>query len=271
MKNNENLPALEIPNDLTVAVGTFIFPNYDQVKSNIIAIRDFVKNIEVSEDGIKESKKLVASISKDVKALNDVRIEAKKLYLEPYETVNEQCKELTQIAREAEGFLRTQIRAFEEKEREEKEAELESIFGRRKKAYEYSELLEFKDFFKPSYANKSFSINKAEQEMVEWFEQRKNDLDSLKVQCETNKEFTEYLNIYFNQAGLSLSQTLLNKKEQEREVEKLYEKVKAKPKRPVKNKKEFVNKKALIEILDKDLEKVTAMLNTMEIEYKVID
>lgn len=264
--SEKQLPSLEFSPTLAVKTGDFVFPNYDQAKRNILLIRDYLKDVEVTEDGLKEAKKLVASIRKEVNSLNDTRIQAKKEYLKPYEIVASQIKELSDIATEAENFIRVQTRELEEKERDEKESYLSDIFEKRKAHYDYQEFFEFEDFLKPQYLNKSFSINKAEQEMVDWLEQRKFDLQVLETSVTDIREAREYIRTYFFECGLNLNQTLLeikNREKQSIEVKKHFEK--KDPQNPVET-----EPTVLIEIPVSSQSKVLAMLNTMEVKYQVI-
>ena len=44
-----------------------------------------IKAVEVNEENIKESKKLLAAVNKRLKELEDKRISVKKMMLEPYQ------------------------------------------------------------------------------------------------------------------------------------------------------------------------------------------
>ncbi|MGK9347623.1 DUF1351 domain-containing protein, partial [Melissococcus plutonius] len=86
-------------NALVVDIGTIQFSAFDQIKQSATKLANHIEKVEVTEDNVKESKKLVATVSKQVKKLNDKRIKVKRQMLEPYNDFEKQVKEITDIVK----------------------------------------------------------------------------------------------------------------------------------------------------------------------------
>ena len=70
--------------DVKVIPGKVEFEGYEILKGQILTIDSFLSQIEVTEDNIKESKKLVAKVRKSANKLDSERIRIKKEILEIY-------------------------------------------------------------------------------------------------------------------------------------------------------------------------------------------
>ena len=167
--------------------GSFELVGYNELKYKISLIADYLENVEVTEENIKENKKLVARVRKAIDELNRDRIEFKKTYLLPYEYYAQQVKEVSDMAKEAEETVRQQIRELEEIERDEKEARIKELFEARLRPYPHKEIMDFEEFMKPSYANKTYSMSKVEEEIVKFLESRERDYEALEDIASTTK------------------------------------------------------------------------------------
>lgn len=166
-------------NALVVDIGTIQFSAFDQIKQSATKLANHIEKVEVTEDNVKESKKLVATVSKQVKKLNDKRIKVKRQMLEPYNDFEKQVKEITDIVKVSEEIVRQQIRQLEEQERDEKEQAIIELFNKRIQQYGFKNLFTYKAFIKNSYLNKTYSLAKIEKEMVDWLEQTDQALDTI--------------------------------------------------------------------------------------------
>lgn len=156
--------------DITVYKGMVEFSQYEQLKAQALELAEMMATVEINDETIKESKKLLAAVNKKVKELEDRRITIKKFVLEPYTAFETQVKEIVGIVKEADEYLRQQVRQMEEMERSEKESILKSIFVKRKEMYSLADLLKFNDFLQPKHLNKTVTIDAVEKEMVEFLE-----------------------------------------------------------------------------------------------------
>ena len=63
---------------IVVVQGSIEFNEYEQIKMQAVSLAEEIAAVEVNEDNIKTSKKLLAAINKDLKKLEDNRINIKK-------------------------------------------------------------------------------------------------------------------------------------------------------------------------------------------------
>ena len=182
---------------LEFEVGKISFNAYENIKNKALKLSENLKTVEVSEENIKESKKLIAEVNKDVKKLEDYRIKVKKEMLKPYNDFEIQVKEIVKIVKEADEYVRSQIKELEEIERENKKASVKEMFENKAKHYDFNEIITFDKFFKESISNKTTSLDKIENELSEWLEQRKMDIEVIKSlkHDEVLKEYLETFNL----------------------------------------------------------------------------
>lgn len=212
---------LALINDIETKViqGSISFPMYEDLKNQALQVAEYVSSIEVTEDTVKQSKKLLATVNKSVKSLEDRRIAIKKELLLPYDEFEAQVKEIVGIVKEADTLVRTQVKELEEKEREEKQAKIEEIWNKRVQAYDF-DFISFDKFLVPSHLNKKTSLSKVEDEMVTWLEKVNSDLKVI----ESLPDRKEILQEYIENIDLSVSMLLVNeRKEKEKIVEKIYQ------------------------------------------------
>lgn len=239
---------------------------YDDLVKQLDQLGAYLLSVEVTPENIKENKKLVAQVRKACTELNKERIEFKKSYLEPLNTLEEQVKLIDKKAAEFESAIRVQIREIEENERKEKEETINNIFRKRARTYGNEDLYPFEDFLKREYLNKSYSLKKVEDEMVDWFENRENDINALINYSETisqDKEtvISQYLLLQNVSDTISHFTQINQKKEQvKRAVEQ----------KPKKAKKPEPETTVLIRINEKVLEKVEQLLSLSDVDYEVI-
>lgn len=192
---NHNVVIFELTEkSLVVDPGSIQFPVYQQIKDSAIKLARHVEKVAVTEENVKESKRLVAEVSKQVKSLNDERIKVKKQLLEPYEEFEEQVKEISIIVKTSEDIVRKQIRQLEEQERDQKEKEIEELFNKRMLQYDFENLFSFSDFIENKYLNKTYSLAKVEKAMILWFEKINQGLEAIRNLDYADEVLAEYKN-----------------------------------------------------------------------------
>lgn len=234
------------------------FIGYEELKASAIKLSENIKSVKVNEDNIQTSKKLLAAINKETKKINDARISLKKELLKPYLDVETKVKEIDSIVNEANQEVKSQISELEQMERDEKSEEIENLFNKRIKHYEFSSIFSFDDFIKPAYLNKSTSLNKVEDYLIEWLENIKKDFKAINNHQLSNEVLIEYIEL----KDLALA---INKVE---DRHKAIEQRKQQLESAKKNKEKNVNKKVLIELEYEDLKYVELLLNHNGIEFK---
>ena len=200
---NEAINKQEVTYEITDAIHTesitfqpavIEWPEYEQVLEQAKKVAEQLETVEVTEDNVKESKRLVAALNKDVNRLETFRKEVKGRILEPYSALERQVKEIVGIVKEADTLVRSQVYELEEQERRQKRADLYDLFHTR--AYAYEDVIDFIDFDRwltPQHLNKSVSMNKCEQSMVEYMEGVKEDVALAKTLSDSEEILTEFL------------------------------------------------------------------------------
>ena len=196
--------------DVTFEPAKITFPALGFYMQQAEKIADYINSIEVTEDNIKDVKKDLAAARKVTKALSDRRIAIKKEILSDYEVFEQQVKDLSAVIDVAEDELREKVNALEEKEREEKLADIEELWGKRINLYQISELdpNAFDVWFDQRYLNKTVTMKTVETEMVEWLEATEKDIEACKSM--DDEVLIEYLGTY------DLAKAIQNVNERER-------------------------------------------------------
>lgn len=186
-------------------VPTVDFPEYDKLLDDVTRLAEEMKRVVVTEDSIKHYKKLLAQTRKEFKQVDDERKRVKREIMAPYEELNKQVQHLQRILKEGETALDTQIKAFRDREREEKWETIEQMFNTFRNGYQAPTWLKF-DMFKreyPSSANVSTTEGTIMVNLRAFFERFNNDYEQLKRWYPVRTERTSILAVYANN-GLDL-------------------------------------------------------------------
>ena len=178
---------------IIVIQGSVEFNEYENIFHQAQELAEQLEKVEVNEENLKESKKLLAAINKRVKELEEKRISVKKVMLEPYQLFEDQVKNIVAVVKNADNEVRQQIKRLEEIERNEKEEILENIFYKRKKMYSLGDLIEFEDFLLPGHLNKTVSIEAVEKEMINFLEKTEKDYQVILSLDEPEKIVSVYI------------------------------------------------------------------------------
>jgi hypothetical protein len=201
---------------IQVVQGSVVFGSYQELKKQAIELAEQIKTVEVSEDNVRMSKKLLAEVNKRVKQLEDKRISIKKTMLEPYQDFEDQVKEIVGIVKDADSTVRQQVKHLEESERIEKENQIQELFQKRIQHYSFKDFVPFFDFIESRHLAKSMSIEKVEKEMVQFFEKVESDMGVIYGMDDVN----DYINAYLNTYDLGQAITIVkNHKEKKAQIE----------------------------------------------------
>jgi 2-hydroxy-3-keto-5-methylthiopentenyl-1-phosphate phosphatase len=94
--------------------------NLEALKAELTPKLDYYNNLVVTEDSIKAAKTDKANLNKLRTAIEDQRKSIKKQYLEPYNLLEAQCKEVVALIDAQIKAIDGQIKAFEEIEKKQK-------------------------------------------------------------------------------------------------------------------------------------------------------
>lgn len=195
--------------------------NLEQLKEELIPKLEKYKNLVVTEDSIKAAKDDKAALNKLKKAIEEQRISIKKMYLEPYNVLESQCKEVVALIDAPVKAIDAQIKAFEEIEKQNKYKELESSFA----TLNAPEWVRIADVLNPKWENKTMKLDSLKAEMAENLDKLKEDFNKLSEMYGKSPIYLPVLNRYkqakdFSQTAVYAVQLEQEyKKEQERKAE----------------------------------------------------
>ena len=142
--------ALATVKDLTINA------NFEETAA---ALREMVapySSMIVSEDGIADAKSDRARLRKAADQINDYKKAVKTAYSLPVKVFEDKCKELMAIIDTGVRNLDGQIKAFEEREKQEKIDALREFFD--DNAADVAEYINFKDIYNPKWENKGYAV-----------------------------------------------------------------------------------------------------------------
>lgn len=176
-------------------LGSISFPGYQELKESAERLKQRVQTIEVTEDNVKESKKLRAAVNNQVKAINDERIRISKAMKAPVMEFEGQVKEITNIAKDASDGINEQIRELEEREREQKRNSVIELFNKHAGMYEGFPLTA-EQFLadKTTVLNKSTTMTKAELMIATWLDTHNSELQTIANMSDSEVIMAKYLN-----------------------------------------------------------------------------
>lgn len=208
---------------IVVQQGVVTFNDYERLRNEALELAQQIEQVEVTDENIQVSKKMLAAVNKRVKEMEDKRILIKKEMMKPYNHFESQVKEIVNIVKTADNLVRNQVRELEEKERIEKRSKIAEIFEKRMKHYSFGEMFGFDDFIKPQHLNKSVSLKSVESEMVEWLEKKDADLKVIKTLPNADYVLTEYIDT----KDLTVAIQIVNQREErKKQVEQVVKPVK---------------------------------------------
>ena len=119
----------------------------------------------VSEDAIGVAKSDRARIRSVSKHIDDYRKMIKNVYSEPLKAFEAKCKELTAICDEAAGNIDRQVKAYEERRREEKIFLLEEYFANAQKNMKHPEYISWENVYIEKWGNVTYAVETAHKDI----------------------------------------------------------------------------------------------------------
>ena len=150
----------------------FTLTNFNELKETLIKYADRYRNLVVTEEGIAQAKLDRATLNKRKKAINDTRLAIVREATKEFEL---QCKELCEIIDEASKSIDTQIKSFEEIEKEEKRKEIIKLFNSKP----HSPSLTLEKIFNDKWLLKTYKLETVSEDMdreIELHELRAKDI-----------------------------------------------------------------------------------------------
>lgn len=164
---------------LALVQNTVIEANFDAVKESLTEMVAPYKSMIVSEDGIASAKNDRAKIRNVASRIDEVRKMVKRAYSEPLAVFEGRCKELVSICNDGSDNLDRQIKAFEDREKQEKITDIKQTYDTFKNR-EACDYLDWDRVFNPKWANKTYSAVDAKTEIIEALKQTERDISAIR-------------------------------------------------------------------------------------------
>lgn len=170
--------------------------NYEDIKKWVTEKAKEYKSVVYTEETITAAKTDRATLNKVAKAINDEKIRIKKEVLKPFEDFENKCKELQGIITDASSSIDAQVKAFEEKEQNEKREQIKAVFD----AYigDFKELIDFEKIFNPRWLNKTYTMKKIEEEINHLIVKTSDDMKVLEGQIKDEVILKQVQAFYFS-------------------------------------------------------------------------
>ena len=157
--------------------------NFTEIKSELEEKLVKYKNLVVTEDGIKAAKADKAKLNKLAAAIEDKRKEVKAICLAPYNDFEVKCKELVSLIKAPAVAIDTQVKEFENIEKEKKYNELKAYFDENVK--ELSEIVDFDKILNPKWGNVTQKVDTLKYEIGDTIDRIREELATI------NEQFAE--------------------------------------------------------------------------------
>lgn len=167
--------------------------NFEDLKKELLEKSQHYKTAVYTDETITVAKQDRANLNKLVKAVNDEKIRVKNEIMKPYLPFETQCKELMEIVKDAVENIDTQIKSFEQKQKDEKRTAIKQYFDEHIGLYE--NLIDFELILNERWLNVTYDIDKILQEIDELFSDTKRHLmnfDALVTSEETKKQVIDF-------------------------------------------------------------------------------
>ena len=135
--------------------------NNEELKKELLEKVEYYKGLVYSPEQIKEAKADRAKLRKLAQAIDGKRKEIKNQCLVPYELFESQCKELLQIVERPIAEIDGQVKAYEEKCRQEKEEKVLKIFNET----EFPDFITYERIKDDKWMNNSTSLKSIKESM----------------------------------------------------------------------------------------------------------
>lgn len=151
--------------------------NREELEAAVRAKIAAYENVVYTEDNIKQAKADRAELNKLTKAIEDRRKMVKKKINEPYELFEKELKEILALIEKPVSLIDTQVKAFEDQQKEEKRKQIEAVY--QEVIGDLAEVLPFERVFDPRYLNQTFKLLQAQQEVKSRVQTVKTDLETI--------------------------------------------------------------------------------------------
>lgn len=191
---------------------TIEFTGYDKVLEDVKRLAESMKTQEVTEENVKENKKLLTAVRKEIKKLDAERLAVKREIMTPYDELNEKINILKKVLGEGEQHINEQVKAITLKEQEERKDKIHELFTKYQTSYNAPLWLTFDKFINKNptlITNKATSDKKIRESVVSYFETFKQDYSRLKEEF-TDKDERSAILISYSKNGFNMDEAIMD-------------------------------------------------------------
>ena len=149
--------------------------NYEELKQELTEKVSMYEALVYTDENIKDAKADRANLNKLKKALNDERIRREKEYMVPFNEFKSQINEIIGIIDKPVAVIDAQVKAYEDKQKQEKKAAIEELFG----TIGFQSFVTLDMIFDEKWLNASVSMKSIEEQMKEMMYKFSTDLLTL--------------------------------------------------------------------------------------------
>ena len=151
--------------------------NKEELEAAVRAKIAGYENVVYTEENIKAAKNDRVELNKLIKAIEERRKQVKNTINKPYAVFEAELKEITALINEPVALIDQQVKAFEEKQKEEKKAAIKATYD--ENIGDLAEVLPFEKIFDSRYLNQTYKLATAQKEIVDKIDTVKTDLETI--------------------------------------------------------------------------------------------
>lgn len=155
----------EVITDLAVLNPQHIETNFEAVDAYLTEAMEPYTQMVVTEDSIVDAKKTLAQLRKLKDGINSQKIAVKREWMKPYTEYEDKAKQLMSRVEAGISNIDGQVKDYDSRRKEQKLQELKDYFDQETSRYRVEEYLDWNLVRNPKWANASFSVEDAENEI----------------------------------------------------------------------------------------------------------
>lgn len=168
--------------------------NADELKAELAPKLEYYKNLVVTPDAIREAKDDRAKLNKLRTTIDTKRKKVKAACMAPYEAFDRQCKEILAMIDEPILAIDSQIKSFDEQERQEKYDRLKQHFDECMNETDIP--IVFDRILNPKWSNKGMKREALEKEIGETVMRIQSEAEEIRQLYENSPHLTAVLECY---------------------------------------------------------------------------
>ena len=167
----------EVITDLAVLNPQHIETNFEAVDAYLTEAMEPYTQMVVTEDSIGDAKKTLAQLRKLKDGINSQKIAVKREWMKPYTEYEDKAKQLMSRVEAGISNIDGQVKDYDSRRKEQKIQELKDYFDQEASRYRVEEYLDWNLIRNPKWANASFSVEDAENEISGIITDTAKDID----------------------------------------------------------------------------------------------